>query len=246
MGAVLWLVFSAACSTPGPAHAYLFSPGEEAVVRDTDPSDGTERASVPVFVQSGEQVLGLAYEPFTDHLFLRLAPGDRVRVIDRPARAIKREFTASALPPGGHDLAVRSRDRHLFFTHPEAATLIETDAQGRFERSVPLAGLSAGPTGVAHDPVRGEFLVLEAARSRRVLRFDETGAARGEIPLELPVDGVSLGFDPDRRELYASLADQSALGVFAEDGRLLRRLPRPPATRDVLVDVGRRALLRLF
>ncbi len=201
---------------------------------------------MPAFVGPGEHVLGLAYEPYTDHLFLRLFPGNHVRVIDRPARAIKREFVAPRLPLGGHDLAVRSRDRHIFFTDPTAPALFQTDPQGRLVAYHRLEGLDAPAWGLAHDPLRDELLVLARETSDRVHRFDARGRALGEVPLEEPVQGVSLGFDADARKFYASLADASAIGVFDEQGRLLRRLPRPAAERETFLDIGPRSLLRLF
>lgn len=239
-------VFLAACSTRGPGHAYLYSPALGPSIRDIHPGDGSERAGVPAYVEVGEHVLGLAYDPYTDHLFLRLAPGNHVRVIDRPAAAVKRGFIAPNLPIGGRDLAVRSRDRHLFFTDPTAPALFETDLHGKLENYLPLEGLVSPPWGLAHDPLDKELLVLAAAVSDRVHRFSEEGRALGEVLLSDPVQGLSLGFDADAREYYASLADASAIGVFDSRGRLLRRLPRPDPSRECFIDIGPRSLLRLF
>jgi hypothetical protein len=234
------------CATPGPGHAYLHSPTLGPSIQDFDPADGAERAALYAHLVPGERILGLAYEPFTDHLFVRLHPGNRVRVIDRPARALKRAFAVPELAPGGHDLAVRSRDRHVFFTDPSGPALLETDLYGKLERRLSLEGLDAPPWGVAHDPRRDELLVLAAEISDRVHRFDPLGRARGEVTLSAPVRGRSLGYDADARELFASLADGSAIGVFDAEGRLLRRLPRPHPDEPVFVDIGPRSLLRLF
>ncbi len=241
----LSLVFSA-CSTPGPAHGYLYSPGLENTVRDIDPHTGRELATTPAFVRPGERVVGLAYDPYTDHFFLRVYPGNFVRVVDRPARAVKRSFDAPSLPLGGHDLAVRSRDRNLFFSSGIEPALIRTNLDGDLRNHIPLHGLDAPVWGVAHDAATDELLVLPHEISERVHRFALDGSPRGEVPLETPVLGVSLAFDSVERTYFASLADGSAIGVFSAEGRLLRRLPRPPAGRELFIDIGPRSLLRLF
>ena len=244
--ATVALLLLPGCSTPGPRHAYLYSPVLGPTIRDIDPASGDEIGGVPAYVDVGEQVLGMAYDPYTDHIFIRLFPGNRIRVIDRPAGAIKRSFRAPTIPLGGHDLAIRSRDRHFFFTDPTAPAVFETDIDGELEHYHKLQGLSAPAWGVAYDSRNEEILILAAEKSDRVHRFDSKGAALGEVPLELPVQGMSFAFDPEAREYFASLADGSAIGVFDFKGRLLRRLPRPSADRETFIDIGPRSLLRMF
>ena len=244
--AVLALLLLPGCSTPGPRHAYLYSPTLGPTIRDIDPVSGDETGGVPAYVDAGEQVLGMAYDPYTDHLFIRLFPGNKIRVIDRPAGVIKRSFRAPEIPLGGRDLAIRSRDRHFFFTDPTAPAVFETDINGELEHYHKLQGLSAPAWGVAYDSSKDEILILAAEKSTRVHRFDIKGAALGELPLELPVQGQSFAFDPEAREYFASLADGSAIGVFDFRGRLLRRLPRPSAEREAFIDIGPRSLLRMF
>lgn len=245
-GTIIACSVVAGCSTPGPGHAYLYSPALGSTIRDVDPFSGAELAGVPAYVAVDEPVLGMAYDPFTDHFFIRLFPGNRVRVVDRPASAIKREFVAPSLPLGGHDLAVRSRDRHLFFTDPNGPGLIETNANGELQRYLRLEGLEVPPRGVAYDPVDQALLVLANEHADRVLRFDMDGRALGAVELGAMVEGASLGFDADAREFFASLADGTAIGVFDSQGRLLRRLPRPASGRETFIDIGPRSLLRLF
>lgn len=215
-------------------------------IRDIDPLTGAERGAFLSRVAAGELALGIAYDPYTDHIFIRLFPGNRILVVDRPANAIKRRFVAPNLPLGGHDLAIRSRDRHLFYTDPTAPALFETDLNGELENYLPLEGLTVPPWGVAHDALKDELFVLPTETSSAVKRFTLSGKALGEIPLEVPVQGISLGFDSDSRHFFASLADGSAIGVFDERGRLVRRLPRPSADRETFIDIGPRSLLRLF
>lgn len=239
-------LFTTACSTPGPRHAYLYSPALGPTIRDVDPLTGAENAGIPAYVEPGEHVLGMAYDPFTDHFFIRLFPGNHVRVVDRPAAAIKRSFRAPAIPMGGHDLAIRSRDRHLFFTDPSAPAFFETDINGELEHYHRLEGLAAPAWGVAYDSLNNELLVLPNEKSDHVLRFTAEGRFVGRLPLEVSVQGMSLAFDSEAREYFASLADASAIGVFDHRGRLLRRLPRPSADRETFLDIGPRSLLRLF
>lgn len=235
------------CSTPGVAHAYLYSPAAgETTVRDIDPLTGAELAQIPAFANESEQVLGLTYDPYTDHLYLRLFPGNIVRVVDRPANRVKRVTVAPSLPLGGRDLAIRSRDRHLFFTDPNAPALIETELYGGLENYIRLQGLETPAWGVAYDALKDELLILPQEISDRVLRYDLDGHPVGELPLERAVQGGSLAYDSVDRTCYASLADGSAIGVFDLKGRLLRRLPRPAAGREVFIDIGPRSLLRLF
>lgn len=235
------------CSTPGPSHAYLYSPAPgPSTVRDVDPRDGAEIAQIPAYVEQGEKVIGMAYDPYTDHLFIRIFPGNFIRVVDRPAAQVKRVFQAPSLPLGGHDLAIRSRDRHLFFTEPTSPALIETDLYGEFQKHIRLAGLETPVWGVAHDLVRDELLILPAETSDRVLRYTMAGEKLSELHLEEPVQGASLAYDPVDQLYYASLADATAIGVFDAKGRLLRQISRPVAEREVFIDVGPRSLLRLF
>jgi hypothetical protein len=249
------LALAAGCRTPGALHAYALAntvpataaEGAATRVLDLDPAAGSILATIPACTAAGEKVVGLAYDPFTDHLYLRLFPGNRVRVIDRPAGAEKREFTFPAPPSAGRDLALRQHDRHLFFTDPSGPSLFETSIYGAIRRRIDLKGLAAPAWGLACDERNDDFLVLPAETGDRVLRFTVHGEPAGEIVLARPVRGLSLGFDSEQRELFARLADASGIGVFAEDGRLLRTLPAPAsATDDVLLDVGPRSFIRLF
>jgi hypothetical protein len=232
----------AGCATPGPLHAYTAVSAQVSSISDRN---DTTAAEVPSFLASSETLTGFAYDPFTDHLFLRLAPGNRIRVVDRPARAIKREFVAEGVPAtGGGDLAVRPRDGHLFFVHPTELAVVETSRFGKLVRSIRLdaATALAPPVGLAYDSVRDQLLVLEGGGLGRVTVHDLDGRRVGEVGLAEPVASGSLAFDSEKRELYVPLAGGQALGVFDESGKLRRTIPAPA----VFVDVGPRSFLRVF
>lgn len=229
----------AGCATPGPLHVYLAAPHAPSI-RD---EDGATTATVPSFLADGDTLTGLAYDPFTDHLFLRLAPGNRIRVVDRPARAIKREFTAEGVPAtGGGDLAVRPRDGHLFLSHPTEPAVIELTRFGKFVRTIPLEAASAPADGVAYDAARDRLLVLAGGTPAHVVSYDLTGALLGTIRLAEPVAAGPLGFDSEKREYYLPLPDRQSVGVFDESGKQSRTLPAPA----MFLDVGPRSFLRVF
>lgn len=235
--AVCLLAF-AGCATPGPLHLYTASDTRPAAVLD---SGGPAPIDVPTFLADDELVTGLAYDPFTDHLFLRLAPGNLIRVVDRPARAVKRTFTVGSLATtGGGDLAVRPRDGRIFFTDPTGPALILTDRFGNPLGRVALATLTSPPLGVAYDSSRNELLVLTAPD--RVATHRPDGSVISSFTLERPVSTQSLAFDSETQELYAPLAQSTAIGVFNRSGQLLRTLP----TSATFLDLGPRSLLRLF
>ena len=237
LASAAWLS-AAGCATPGPLHFYTLGAGQPAVI--TDHNNDTH-LDVPSFLADDERLTGFAYDAFTDHFFLRLAPGNRLRVIDRPDRSVKREFTGEQLPTtGGGDLAVRPRDGHIFFAHPTEPALIELTRLGKFVRTLPLARPAAAPAGVAYDATRDCLFVLEGPQT--VTTRDLAGRALRHIALDRAV-GPSLAFDAEQRELYAPLANEPAqIGVFDETGRMVRTLPFAAS----FVDLGPRSFLRLF
>ena len=231
----------AGCATPGPLHVYALASSHASVLSDTS-GDATS-VDVPDFLEPGETLTGFAYDPFTDHFFLRLAPGNKIRVVDRPARAVKREFSAEGAPAtGGGDLAVRPRDGHLFLAHPTEPALIELDRFGNSVRTLQLTGLVGAPAGVAFDAAHDRLLVLAPDGAPRVTIHDLDGKLLTAITLDRTVAPGALGFDAEQRELYAPLADSSAVGIFGEDGKLRRTLPLTAA----FIDVGPRSFLRMF
>jgi hypothetical protein len=231
------------CSTPGPTHAYLASRAENPIV---DLLPGAPDADIPTDLISVNELYGIAYDPYTDHLFLRVYPGDFIRVIDRPARKTKRGIMIKDLPPGGGDLAIRSRDRHLFLSHPTLPALVEITLYGRTLRTIILENVRSRPLGVAYDQAQDRLFILEQDHPARVAIHDLAGKRLGSLELDHGVRPVSLAYDSTAAEFYAPLLDQAAVGVFDTQGRLVRTLATPDGGVHNFVDVGQRSLLRLF
>lgn len=234
---ILALVF-AGCATPGPVHTYtLPAAGAERTIRDEGPE---RRTDVPSFLGADDRVLGFAYDPFTDHFFLLLAPGDRVRVVDRPARAIKREFELPGDPRPDGDLALRPRDGHLFFL--AGGAVVETTRLGKRLRTFALEGYgTAAPAGLAFDATQDRLHAL-GADGRTLTLHDTAGRTLGTVTLAEPVAG-SLAYDGEKREWLAPLrARPDELGIFDAAGRLVRTAP----AAGPFVDTGMRSLVRVF
>jgi len=66
------------------------------------------------------------------------------------------------------------------------------------------------------------------------------------VALDRDVTLTALAYDAEKRELYAPLAREAALGVFDEAGHLVRTLPLPAGETLRFVDVGPRSLIRVF
>lgn len=234
----------AGCATPGPNHLYVLAPDNPGLITD-HAATGIETASVPSFLADDETLPGLAYDPFTDHLFLRLAPGNRFRVVDRPDRSIKREFTAPAVPAdGGGDFAIRSRDRHLFLGHPAAPAILELTLDGRLVRTLPLAERTTPPGGIAYDQ-QNDVLYLTGPDGRSLQQFDRTGRLQRKLSLPFTILPAVLAYDSAAREFYVQRPDHR-LVVLDADGRLRRELPEPQPDAPAAFDVGPRSFLRIF
>lgn len=233
----------AGCSTPGANHAYLASRAEAPII---DRLPGAPDAEIATYLSEINELYGIAYDPFTDHLFLRVYPGDFVRVIDRPAGKIKRGFYVRGLPPGRGDLAIRSIDRHLFFVQPGQPALLETNLNGHAVRTISLEGLQGAPDGVAYDQKNDRLLILKGGDQARIVTYDLAGKRVSSVALDRNVRLTSLAFDSVSGELYVPLADEPSVGVFNPRGRFLRLLETPAGGAHDYVDVGPRSLLRLF
>ncbi len=244
VAAATFLAFGAAgCSTPGPTHAYLASRAEDPII---DLLPDTPSAEVPTYLESVNELYGIAYDPFTDHIFIRSFPGDYIRVIDRPAKKIKRGFLVKGLPPGPGDLTIRSSDRHLFFAHPKRPEVVETTLYGEIVRTITLEDTQTPPSGIAYDQKNDRLLILQSGSPVRVDTYTLSGQRLDGVVLDHDVRQVSLAYDSDKAEFYAPLRGQAAVGIFNLQGHLLRTLTNPSASNFDYVDVGQRSLLRLF
>jgi hypothetical protein len=234
----------AGCATPGPNHTYVASRAQNPVI---DLQPGHPEVAVPTYLSASNTLYGIAYDPFTDHLFLRVYPGNFIRVIDRPARKIKRSFTVAGLPVGGGDLAIRSSDRHLFFAHPTMPAVIESTLYGQFVRTLSLDTLAGPPAGVAYDQKQNRLYILSSGEPAQVSTYDLTGKRLGCVTLERDVSRSSLAYDSGAAEFHLRLSGEAAIGVFNRQGVWQRSLPL--ASTDptgAFIDVGPRSLLRLF
>ncbi len=237
--ALATLAFSG-CATPGLLHVYSLPEPAAPTIADAGPENA---ADTPSFVAADESVVGFAYDPFTDHFFLRLAPGDAIRVVDRPARAIKREYKVAALlAPQGGDLAIRPRDGHVFAVMPGETSLVEFSRYGDFIGRVPLENTSAPIHSVAFDSANNRLVIFAGDAPTQISFHTPEGRRLSVLTADRPLAPGCLAFDADKQELYAPLANRSALGVFSTAGKLLREISAPPP----FFDVGPRSFLRLF
>jgi len=235
----LALAFSG-CATRGPLHLYTVAAGGDRPVLDVGASTNAE---VPSFLEEEDRVTGFAYDPYTDHFFLRLAPGNRIRVVDRPARAIKRELEIKGAPEGVGDLAVRPRDGYIYMLGPTPGHLPFCTRLGKYLGELTLENPASGATGLAFDMVKDVLLVL-GEEGHRVTAHDLTGRKVAEVKLDRRA-GPALSFDSDQREYHAPLPDRPGeIAVFDETGRFLRSTS--VAAGSPLIDVGPRSFIRVF
>ena len=233
------LLLVTGCATPGLLHVYSLPNPTPANIADT----GTENAAeTPSFIREGEPVTGFAYDPFTDHFFVRLAPGDTIRVVDRPAHAIKREFKLAQLrASGGGDLAIRPRDGHVFAAMSTDAALVEFTRYGEYIGPVALEKIAGAIDGVAFDAAQNHLFVVARGSTGQISVHSPDGRQLSVIALDRAIAPGCLAFDSEKREFYASLVG-GAVGVFGEAGNFRRELP----LRTPFFDVGPRSFLRMF
>lgn len=231
------------CATSGPNHVYLTAAGS-AAVHDIGPA----AAAVDHAVAPGEQVLGLAYDFNTDHLFLRLAPAQVIRVIERPSGKILREMPVpdDLKTTNPADLAVRSRDRHLFAVGPDARSIVELTLFGESIRCLELRGPAEPIGGLAYDQKNNRLLVLAATSPARLGSVAPDGFVMYYVTLAGVVRPVSLGYDSASGHCFVPLADGTSLGEFDAAGALVQTHRAEGAGAITAVDAGPRSFVRVF
>lgn len=231
------------CSTPGPLHLYSIASGR-ANVHDAALEGQDVARDTPSYLSTGETLTGFAYDPYTDHFFLRLAPGNVIRVVDRPARKIKREETLDEpANVGVGDLAVSPRDGHLFLVDGTTTRVIEATRFGKLVRQITLQRAATPAVAIAYDMVENHLLVL-GTDGRSVTIFNRAGAGQAALTLDRAVR-PSLAYDGTKREFYAPLAGVAdTVGIFDGSGRCVRQLSIPAG--DQFIDVGPHSFLRMF
>ena len=231
------------CATGGPNHVYAAVAGSPDVRDLGPPAVGIARAVAP-----GERVVGLAYDFNTDHLFLRIAPAQVIRVIERPSGRILREMPLSPdlRTDAPADLAIRSRDRHLFAVGADGRSVVELTLFGDLVRRLDLPGLAAPIGGLAYDQRNDRLLVLTTSSPARIGTIAPAGSVTDDATLAVAVAPVSLGYDSDARRYYVPLADGVTLGEFDAGGALVARHPVGDNHPITALDAGPRSFVRVF
>jgi len=237
----LGLLLLAGCATSGPNHVYFTSADSPAVF-----DLGPPYAEVGSALSPGEQALGLAYDFNTDHLFVRIAPAQVIRVIERPSGKILREMP---LPADLHttapaDLAIRSSDRHLFAVHPDGRSVVELTLFGEFVRRLELRGLTTSIGGLAYDQQNRRLLVLSTSSPARLGFVGPDGNLAYYATLAAAVNPVSLGYDAEAQRGLVPLADGRSIGEFDSAGNLVAS--HPVAGAITAIDAGPRSFVRVF
>ena len=228
----------AGCATGGPNHVYVAADAD-ATVHDLGPAP----SDLPHAIAPGERVLGLAYDYNTDHLFLRIAPAQVVRVIERPSGKILREMPlpAELRTESSADLAIRSSDRHLFAVHPDGRSVVELTLFGEFVRRIELAGFADGIGGLAYDQKNKRLLFI--TRAGRIGSVGPEGNVNYWMTLPATVRPVSLAYDSDAKHFFVPLADGNSVGEFDATGKQVGKFATGPVTA---LDAGPRSFVRVF
>jgi hypothetical protein len=243
--ATLALLLLAGCATSGPNHLYVAAEAD-AALHDVGP----QPKDLPQAVAPDERVLGLAYDFNTDHLFLRIAPAQVIRVIERPSGKVLREMPlpAELKTDRSADLAIRSGDRHLFAVGPDGLAVVELTLFGAFLRQITMSGLEGPAAGLAYDQKSNRLLVLTAPSpaAARIGAVGPDGHVTYYVTLDSPVRAVSLGYDSDAQHCFVPLAEGNAVGEFDATGALVATHPSGSNGPVTALDAGPRSFVRVF
>jgi hypothetical protein len=231
-------LFVAGCATSGPNHLYATA-AADGTVHDLGPGP----KNLPQLVAPGERVLGLAYDFNTDHLFLRIAPSQVIRVVERPSGKILREMP---LPPelrteNSADLAIRAGDRHLFAAHPDDRSVVELTLLGVPVRRIALAGFTAGIGGLAYDQKNDRLLLV--THTGRIGSVGPGGNVNYWMTLPATARPVSLAYDSEAQHFFVPLVDGNSVGEFDVAGKQVGTRATGPVTA---LDAGPRSFVRVF
>lgn len=231
------------CATGGPNHVYVTIEGSPAVHDLGPPAAEIARAVAPE-----ERALGLAYDFNTDHLFLRIAPAQVIRVIERPSGKILREMPlpVELRTERPADLALRSSDRHLFAVHPDGRSVVELTLFGEFVRRLELSGLTGPIGGLAYDQKNRRLVVLAASSPARIGTVAADGSVLDCVTLHAAVNAVSLGYDSEAQHCFVPLEEGNSLGEFDAAGALLKKHPVGESHPITALDAGLRSFVRVF
>jgi hypothetical protein len=248
--AVLCGFMVAGCAT----RAYVgLTPGEG--IREVDLDSGALATLRP---SHNSQIVGVAYEERTDHLFLRLLPGTQLMEVDRATAQVLRTFSAQQVTAGcggifpsvevpsvNCGLAQRASDRNLFLDHPTGNPVTEITVDGTFVRHIALKTPGGPIGGLGFDQDSGTLFVLYIA-SRTVAEVDLNGVELRRITPQGPIQPQGLERDSRRNEFHIPLANGNEIGVFSDSGALLRQFPLQRAGVAGGVGSGRRAWWRFI
>ncbi len=245
------IVFGAAgCSTAGPNHLYITKGGGEPIHDVTH--DGAPATEVPSRTAVEEKILGLAYDSYTDELFVRLAPGNLVRVVDRPSQRHLRDMTLPELPPhtanpASADLTIRSRNRHLFLVDADGRSIIEYSLFGELVRRLAPEVGRAFIGGLAFDQINDRLLVLLDGEHSAILTCTLDGREESRRELQGAVLPLSLAYDSAAQHFFVPMPGGKTVGVFDAQGRHLSTISPTATTGDVsALASGERSFVRIF
>jgi hypothetical protein len=203
------------------------------------------------------QIVGLAYEERTDHLFARLLPGTQLMEIERASSNVLRTFSAqqvtagcggidqgSQLPSIHCGLAQRAADRNLFLDHPTGNPITEVTVDGVFVRHIMLKTPGGPIGGLGYDQNSNHLYVLYIA-SRTIAEVDLNGVEVRRITPQGPIQPQGLDRDSRKSEFHIPLLNGNEVGVFSDSGALLSQYPLQHAGVTGGVGSGRRPWWRL-
>ena len=240
----------AGCSTSGPNHLYISNGGGEPI-RDVA-HDGSAPTEVASRTTTRETVLGLAYDFYTDELFVRLAPGNLVRVLDRPSQRQLRDMTLPELPartanPPSADLTIRSRNRHLFLVDADGVSIVEYTLFGGFAGRLPPRAGGEPIGGLAFDQGRDRLLVLLAGEHPCIIVCTLDGREESRCTLDRGMLPLSLAYDSTAQHYFVPMPGGKTVGVFDIRGRLLSTITSTDPTGDVSAPASdERSFVRVF